>query len=88
MKEQLREEIERIWYRMQSPDGGSAELEKLSKLTVILRDMETADSAVAAARLADAAYHLQATALRAGDAGDDGRHTPAPTGRPWSSPRR
>ena len=44
MKEQLRQEIERIWYRMQSADGGSAELERLGKLTVILRDLEAADA--------------------------------------------
>ena len=75
MKEQLRQEINLLWEQilLQKEQGLSAKTagdiyfkneERLGRLTVILRDIETADSAAAAAKLAEASYHVTCQALR------------------------
>jgi hypothetical protein len=68
MKEQLRQEINLLWEQilLQKEQGLSAKTaeERLGRLTVILRDIETADSAAAAAKLAEASYHVTTQALR------------------------
>ena len=64
MKEQLRAEIERVWKNRKSYGGTPAELERMSTLTVILRDLEAADASAAATRLADASYHVTMLALK------------------------
>jgi len=68
MKEQLRQEINLLWenIQLQREEGLCAKPaeERLGRLTVILRDIETADSAAAAAKLAEASYHVTCQALR------------------------